>query len=79
MSPTTRVADAVDRRGLQHLEQAPRDGDRGDQQRNAHQGAGLGVGDQLVDGRLEHRDQAGAQAAITAALSRATTSRLRRG
>jgi hypothetical protein len=38
------VADAVDRGGLQHLEQATghRDGD--DQQRNPHQGAGLGDG-----------------------------------
>jgi hypothetical protein len=32
-----------------------------DQQRDAHQGAGLGMGDQLVDGRLEHLGQAGAQ------------------
>jgi hypothetical protein len=55
------VADLVDRPRLQHLEQAARNGDHGDQQRDPPQGAGLGMGDQLVDRRFQHLGQARAQ------------------
>ena len=55
------IAHPVDQRGLNHLGQPPRDGQDRNGQRNGHQGPGLMAHHQVIDGRLQDRDQLGAQ------------------